>query len=436
MTFVSPKTFIEKLKNLRKNYEESKSLDLETAKQPCTMFRMVGCPNVVKRKKEFGFSDKWLALLDDDLKKEATDKHDEFINALKILTVVTLSLTSEIGNECTIPATARSKTLKLLTDALYEKREDNYMDDETRAACFFATKRFLSENKFIQINGLLKSKLGSHEMSQFSDREWCDFIKFVKTACDTYEGKNIKDNFPITRIMMPLCATPMQVIGTSAGWVFGDITSRTTTMLPVQGKIAVAIGYGMYMMMGATAGTGVLILTPTYAAKLIEAVSGFTLSWVCGVIMGATGNVVGWTIGMTLDLSWKLIAKGFNALINLGYDESKLAKISGYLLTDGRPVIEGVPFTPMCAETLNAHIPEGSLQIPYAINNDELTFTYNNEVTKISLANIKEQPYMAELIQLIESGQPIKAPPQISPQNDTTYEVANQEECDVFSECP
>jgi len=424
MTFVSPETCIEKLRNLRNNYKDKTGVDLSTAKQPNTLLLWAGSKDVKTRNKDIEYIDKWLDLFERQLDK-ATATHNDYIEALRIMTIVSLSRIKDIANECTIPATARSETKKLIHDAVHgEQGNNNYLDDETRAACYYTAQRFLYENKFNQINEQLKNK--------FTDKEWSKFIGFVNNQCDIYQGKNIKNNFPITRIMMPLCATPLRIIGTSAGWVFGDITSRTTTMLPMQGKLAVAIGYGMYMMMGSTAGTGVLILTPTYAAKLIESVSGFTLSWLCGVIMGATGNLIGWTLGMSLDLSWQLIVKGFQTLSNIGYDSNKLAKVSGHLLTDGSQAINGVVIKAMCSESIKEHIPEGSVYVPYCITDQELTIHYDNTVTTIPFNKIGEQPHIKELMQYIASGKTLR--PTGLPENDETPSVMQLEDNEIFSE--
>ncbi|KTD25710.1 Dot/Icm secretion system substrate [Legionella lansingensis] len=375
MGFVLSDKFLPRMASLRSDYQNEAKVILEGTQGPNRLSLFLGAKDTKTRDKQIAFIEKWLAALDNDLHPERlflqealpgsekdtlvtsnpedtqapsssipkepfllhipAEAMENQITALRVLVTASLYLKSQIDSTYS-NYSVRSGEYSILEQLLNKAMglsSTNPMDEETRACCLLAAKRYLTEKgRFETINAVLRPR--------FTESQWNDFLVWVINQCDGLHPK-YKTNYPVTRVMMPLFGKPLELAGYTTGFLLGEMVGKSTKLL--KGRIALTgvISSGLMFFMGPTASVGVMLLAPTYAGKILDAYCGVTLAWVLGTVGNMAGQGIGLGVGLSLDLSWKLIYKTCKVIGRLYSSHESMEKLTGICLTDGARMLNG-----------------------------------------------------------------------------------------------
>lgn len=396
MHFVLSDNFTRQLKSLQTSYEERASIDLSTAQQPYAISCFFGAKDVATRKKQLQFIENWVTLLENELTLEVTSPEtaQTHLAALKIMVSVCLYIKDQIQNDYKIRSGTSTILSKLIDEAM-GKRSKNRLDSESRACCLLATQRFLSEKgQFEAINARL--------VKPFNEKQWRDFHTFVDKECELIDVK-YKEHYPVTRVMMPLIAKPLEIAGYTTGFIVGQMVSKSTKLLRARYALTAAIGSGLMVVMGPTASVGVMLLAPTYAGKILDTFCGVSFAWLFGIAANIAGQSIGLGVGFSLDMSWKLLQKTCSLLAS--FYSAHPDKLSGISLITGNKILEGVELKWVDLQDLESH-PLSTEETTYQACPIEFDFNENEILVKINGEKATfpwqedNKPYMEELRKL------------------------------------
>ncbi|MDI9818341.1 MULTISPECIES: hypothetical protein [unclassified Legionella] len=392
MPFVLSNEFIARLRALRLNYEKQSGINFDTASQPYAIRCFFGAKDVDSRNKQITFIEQWLNALHQELASEdffSSETTQAYVTALRLLMVVCFYTKFQIAATYKV----RSGNSAILEQLIHEAmgvNGVNLVDEETHACCLRTAKRYLTaEGRFEAINANLTPP--------FKEQWWHDFLNYIDTQCNLLDKKYVND-YPITKIMMPLFAKPMEFAGYTTGFLLGDMIGKSTKLFSTRYVLTAAIGSGLLLVMGPTASIGITVLAPTCAGRILDTFCGVSLAWLFGAAGNIVGQGLGFGVGMPIDMSWKLIYKTATLLASLYSNHRYPHKLNGLSLIDGHRIIDSVEFELMDMETLNDKLSLGysACKIKFKVSEKELTVIANNQQETFSWDK-NEQPYMEEL---------------------------------------
>lgn len=379
MHFVLSTKLPSALENLDSDYEKLSGKDLEKSPQPYAISCLFGAKNIESRRGQIAFIKKWLVALREYLiitevsdVSKPTEIIQNYLTALRVLMTICFYIKSKISNNC---------ILDQLLNKAAGVSPTNPIDQETIANCLLAAKRYLKgERRLEAVNAKIQQP--------FSEQEWQDLIKFVKDQCALLDKKQIK-NYPITSIVKPLIAGPLELLGWSVGYVMGDTMSHIP---PVRYTLTAALGGGAYLLVGSSASVCMIILAPAVASRILDTFCGLTLAFVMGKSLKLVGEGVGFGIGMPLDISCQLIGETLSTLTTLYHYSKSGEKLSGISLVDGHLIQDGIDLMLVNLSHLPAQLTlehkEHLTQFEtgeFEIGEDEIIVTIGGKNTRVPL---------------------------------------------------
>ena len=378
MPFVFLNNVISGFKALRKNYEAATHIVLDNAPQPYAISCFFGAKNVGSRKKQIVFIEQWLTVLNKDLSEtsifDSNEARERHIRASRLLIVVGFYIISQIDNAYKVRSGSTATLVQLIQKAMGISSL-NSMDEETRACCLLTSKRYLEEGRgFDAANALLSTA--------FTEREWYDFLVFTQTQCALLDAK-YKVHYPITSILMPICAKPLELAGYATGYVLGDTLGRSNEFLPARCALTIILGSCVIGITGPSVSVGVMLFA---SGRILDTFCGISLAWLMGSALKTVGQGIGFGIGIPLDLACKFLK---NATIALGTIYSSSPKLTGISLIDGHAVIEGVSITLESVDSEFIMVPsegEPDLSVDFE-DGVEITVTLNGQSVRLPWLN-------------------------------------------------
>lgn len=332
MTFVLSENFITQLGNIRKNYEKEAGVKLDQAAQPYSISLFFGAKDVDSRKKQIVFIEQWLSALHRHVSltpvfdsQEALQDH---ITALRVLVAVGLYIKFQIDGTYTFGSGASTLLERLIGQAMGVSR-NNTIDEETRACCLLAAKRFLStEGCFESVNARLRPP--------FTEQQWLNFVEFVNKQSELLDSK-YKTDYPITMVMMSAMAKPMELVGNATGYLVANVLVKSSVFHPARYALTAMVGSGVFVLIGPTANVGALILVPAITGQAIDFLCGASMAWAMGKALKWVGQGIGMGVGIPLDMSKKLLDKTYGLLDSKPDIDPTLR---GIVLIDGRMIVD------------------------------------------------------------------------------------------------
>lgn len=399
-------SFLSKLETLQKDYEERTQVSLDTTPQPAAISLFFGKKDINTRLKQISFIKNWLTILAKELKPDLKFTSEQEVQAhilsLRVLVAVTLYLRAQIA-ESYIMRSSNYAVLKQLLDEALCLSNKNIIDEETYACSILAAQRLLYTHNLQTINSQLSKENPLDKHAYISEREWRNFTIYINNESNQLE-KTWRKEYPITSFMMPLFAIPMQAAGNSMGWLLGDLTAKSYSLLPARHAVTALFGSGLILIMGAPASTGIMLLAPTYAGRLFDTFFGVSLAYVLGSIMRLLGNGIGWGVGMTLDISLKLLCSACSVMMS-SLSHQKQFALTGFNLANGHRIIDGIKLNVVELAELEKLSKDYEAH-PIAFHNGEDGFTVKigDDEAKIKWQPLNDEPaFLQELkVKLLE----------------------------------
>ncbi|MGQ3889388.1 hypothetical protein ACQUW5_10195 [Legionella sp. CNM-1927-20] len=405
-------SFLTKLRTLRTDYENRTKLNLESSPQPYKVSLFFGKKDVKTRLKQITFIENWLTILNTKLKPDlnfnSEDEFQEHLLGLRVLAAIIFYVRNQIDETYTMRSGSNAILMQLLDEAL-SLSHNNVVDEESYACCLLTTQNFISTMQLSKINSLLSTATTNSKNGYINELEWNKFTLFINKQCTPCVKNRYKD-YPITAITVPLFSLPLQATGTSVGWLLGDLTSKSYSLLPMRQTFTTIFASGLVLFLGSTSSMGIMLIAPTYAGKLLDTFFGVSFAYLLGSVMGLLGKGLGWSIGMSLDLSWKLLGSACS-LIAATYSGKANELLTGFTLTNGHRVINGIELQFIELPELEKMITANNEQRPIIINSTKEGFVIKigDEEAKIKWVTTSEPalPHLQELVTKIKEKQTI-----------------------------
>lgn len=421
MIFILSGEFIPKLSNLRPEYEErTKIPSLKDAPQPYAITRFFGAKDVESRDLQISLFEEFLAGLLKDFPMPADESFnkknflralkrefhspkasnfnaEKYLTALKVLVALCFYTKFQIDKTYTLRS-AESAILGQLLDEAMGLTSLNAIDEESKACCLLGARRFLkASGSYEEINACLNKPI--------SELQWKHFSDFVAKECKLLDKKYIKNFYPMTSLMMPVFAKPMELTGYAAGFVFGGILAESSLALHTRYVLTASIS-GCILVIAPSASIGVMLFVPAIAGRFLDATLGISSAWLMGTSMKMVGKGIGFGVGMSLDLSMKLLYKAYSLLVGLSFGKSHQEKLTGISLIDGRCFIEGALVEVVELDNLTNKLSANNKEYPvtFEVIGDELIISVNEQKARIVL-NRDDQSSLIELQKVLDSQQ-------------------------------
>jgi|GEM_PF-5891605 len=327
--YISPDDFDIKFDSLKQIYESIKNISLDEAKQPWIIFCFAGATNVKERKDNFAFigqSSRFFAGKTQlNLSTSTPAQLKDHFQARIVKTVIAIYIKAQILATYKKPSLSLSKLVEIIDDTL-QLNEHNKMDDETWAACLLETKKFFPVWVARQPKAMQKMN--------------ADFLNYVNKELGALESKH-PQKYPITEAITPYIETAFGKIGYGTGYVIGETLSHTTALVPAKLKLIAYAGTGIAYITGYPAVIVAGLFAPHFVDKIVTSICSFTMADVTKYIAQNIGKGAGMSVGLTMDLSVKLVQYSI-ALIATGILNSNKPKMTGVRLLDFLRVENGV----------------------------------------------------------------------------------------------
>lgn len=398
MPYVQPLNLHAKLEldSLFLDYKELTGVDLETAKTPNFFQKKVGVKNAPLRRSEMTFIHKWSSISQRILQLPDLTS-EKFFQANSIVHAAYQYIAHEIGDECTFgKSTARSITKKILDKRFSGGVRSNIMNKEELTLVFFQTRDFL--------NSISRDQLMQAAKPAFKSDELLPFKRYIRSKCSQLQEP--ENYYPCATFISSITKPTGYLLGSSIGYVVGKGLTHTAFALPIQYQMTAMLGSGLYFMMGDMVKTGILVLGPTYAARIFETASGFSLSWLLGITMGFFAEILGLGLGIPFDLVLRALAAAFQA----GNNTNKLPSIDGFIYKTGQSVAGGLPITSVTQEKIEKvskqagaivielkYLPNGSINYSIIDDSNLLKLDSKSKVRQLLESELKSPIYLEEL---------------------------------------
>ncbi len=345
MTFILPDDFLEKLATLRNDYEKLTKTNLSTDPQPNMFFRAVGYKDVNERHHQISLIEKIQKTLlhpffdaNGKLNLSTEDEVNEYFNGLRVLVAAVLYLKSEINDIYWVRSTDHSALVKLLDHAL-ALSNGNIMDEDTLKCVFDITKEYIVSTTPKGYKLRAASKINQDLEALISDPKWSKLDLFVTQQRSKLGGH--PEPYPMTATLMPALATAGYYTGLPIGFILGETFAKSTLMLPARAALTTALGTVLLIASGGgtTISIGLVLVAPPYAGYLLETFMGVSFAAVLGNAMSLLGKGAGWSVGMSLDMTYKLACYALTSLYSK--DSQLVSPISGFNLVNGDYYLNG-----------------------------------------------------------------------------------------------
>jgi hypothetical protein len=345
MPFILQAGKLASLKNIRKEYETIKELNLDESPSWLGRPTFLGGTDVINRRRQILFLQKVHTVLQENLfrAEEITTATTEqewscHITAARTMLAAALYVKSQIGS-----SKRNSALYRLIEDDLGITKE-NYLDEEDEASCIYAARHLFvqasieaCDKAFDDANkALLKAKV-----SPFTIEEWESFKKFLLERPVKKIADDATPKYPITCITQKMFGAAFAYTGAAVGLITGDVVSRSTQALTSKNQLTVTIGSTL-VVLGSAGPYGVALLAPVIAERLITAFCSISMAHILGMTMGMVGQGVGIAVGRPLDYASHVLWTGCKSLGQYAYP-TKLPIITGTRIKDGVTVLCGIP---------------------------------------------------------------------------------------------
>ena len=398
MEFILSPQFIEKLKDLKTNYESKKNIkNLSEQPRPYAVSTFFGATDVDTRYEQIIFLSGLCKFLDRDygICNEAEPLTDDTnIEARLLQDQKRLSAIRCLVTACTFiqSRNSSSSTLnKLISEALGIS-DANLLDQESLACCFKSTRQFLKNG---ELSDSISAFLTANQFPPLNIDTYQEFTEYNNEKA----ASKMFSKFPVTNMMYPIFVNPLQTVGYASGAIVGELLTRSTCLMSANYKITAALGGGAYMLLGAKASAGIFFMAPTLAENFIRNYLTIAMAWLCGNAAGLVGAAFAYSIGISADISWKIVMGSGQYFYDASFATELENKVSGMSLIDGQLVDKGIKLQLQADEVSQADDTPNDLQRCEVIiernNTDDVEASH--EKTDDQLPIRETQPFMEEL---------------------------------------
>ena len=355
MRYILPADALSKLKTIRNDYQVAAKVDFSKTPSRFGLPLALGGTDFTNRKRQVEFLEKVIAAFETSLlepeKITTLEQLNNAAEAYRTLVAACLYLNSQIKG-----SKGHSHLYKLVIKALGFNPK-NFLEESDKAACFYAAKRqFIdSDRAFAKANAVLK-KAG---LQPFSDFEWEGFIDYLKKQTQAQAAANL---YPITSVIQPVMGHLFSYSGATAGFLLGEVMSNSTKVMSSKLQLTAMVGTGM-IFIGSASSTGVAFIAPAIAAKLIDTYFKISLADIMACIMNIIGQSVGIGIGMSLDLSYRLLCCLCRIIGQSLYSIPKPPQIDGIRISDGAIICGGIVLQLVPVDNLPANYEKEGMRI-------------------------------------------------------------------------
>lgn len=374
MHFILAPGNLAKFNNLRKTYETEKHVDLNEKPSIIGTPIFFGGTDVVNRSKQIAFLEKVNAIFKVHLLNEEEIKtpiqRQVYIIASRFMIAACLYVQSQISS-----SKRNSVLYRIIEDNLGVSTE-NFLDDEDKEEFYLTAKRLIeTPSAFEHANTSLQKK----GIQPFSEKEWEQFHTYLKEMCHKKEKKDQYSTFPVISLTQPFFGATFSYVGATVGVVLAEGVSNSTSAIAPRVQLTALVGSTLLVFSPAGT-TGVALLAPVIATKLLTSFCTISLAHIMGTVAGYLGQGVGMGVGLPFDLAYNLLWS-VCSLISRYYSKiPTLAPIDGIRLVDGATVIAGIPIQ---------LVPEN--QLPPGCTKKTLEITETGEI-RIEGEEIKDSP--------------------------------------------
>lgn len=340
MPFILESNRIDKFDNLRKDYETKKNIDLQDTPSIIGMPTFLGGTDVKNRRKQISFLEKIKAVLNRFLLKEEDIKTPQQwqanLMASRIMIAACLYVQSEISS---------GATLNHLINEYLGVTAENFFDKKDKVICYQTAHKLIDQ---LDVLTSINTEMRSLGKKEFSETEWGRFSSFIlkeealKKEDKKKKSKTDSTNYPVTNFVLPVFENAFSYVGLTVGWVVAEVISSSSAAIAPRIQLTSWVG-GALMILGPTGATGVALLAPTIAARLLSSFCTISLASITGKAMGLVGKGTGIVVGLPFDLIYNLLWATGTLLINYSTNPSKLPSINGVRIADGVIVRNGQP---------------------------------------------------------------------------------------------
>lgn len=357
MRFILSPGAIANLDSLRAEYQKIRNVDLDKEPSMIGLPTLFGGTNVKVRSIQVTFLEKMQIILQANLLKEEDIKTPEQWQANLTASRLMIAACLYVQDQISRPKND-SALYKLINSSLGVK-DENYLDEEDKEACYFAANRVISSSKVALEDA--NATLVKAGRKPFSEKEWNDFSLYLEDKCQA-KADNPYTNYPITSITQPLFGAAFSYTGVTIGFLGGDVISHSTNAMSPRSQLTALVGSTL-LALGPAGPTGVALFAPVIAGKIISGYCSVSLAHVLGIAMGILGQGVGMIVGLPLDGAYQVIWRSSAAISHYYSKSNNSPERCGVRIADGMIVIYGIPIQVT---------PESQLPVDYKQHNIEI----------------------------------------------------------------
>lgn len=349
MHFILIPGSITKFAHLREDYEAQKHVDLSEEPSMIALPTFFGGVDVVSRSKQITFLEKVYTVMKMHWVKEEEIKTPQQwqVNLItaRFMMAACLHVLSEINS-----SKRRSVLYKILEDNLGITNL-NFLDEEDKEACYLTANRLVNTPNAFEHSNVALQKAG---VKPFTEMEWHKFTQFLKELCHKKEPKAKPSHFPVVSITQPFFGMAFSYVGATLGIVAAEAVSNSTTAIAPRVQLTALVG-STFLIINPAGTTGVALLAPVIAAKILTSFCTISLAHIMGSAMGMLGQGVGIGVGVPFDVAYNILWSVCSLIGRIYSKTPGMALINGIRIADGTPIMAGIPVQLLATSEL----PEG-----------------------------------------------------------------------------
>ncbi len=337
MQFILVPGSIRQFANIRNDYEEKRKINLEATPSMLGMPTIFGGTDVKNRRKQISFVEKMNCVLNRFLFEEEEIKTAEQwqanLMASRIMIAVALYIQNQIGSS------KDNSALYRLINTYLGVSSENFFDDEDQESCYqTAAKLINQQDALTHINAELRIVGGK----EFTKEEWEQFVSFIKNeVCKKNAPLPVYNKYPVTTLIQPIFETAFSYVGSTIGWVVAEALSNSSAAITPRLKVTSLVG--SLLVMGPAGATGVALLAPVIASRLLSSFCTISLASMSGATMAYVGKGTGVLVGLPFDLVYNLLRATGSLIVSYSTAPPHLAPLNGIRIADGVYVAQGNP---------------------------------------------------------------------------------------------
>ncbi|WP_133137390.1 hypothetical protein [Legionella rowbothamii] len=345
MQFILVAGSIEKFKNLRKDYEERRQINLDKA--PTSWLTFFGATDVQTRNRQISFLEKTIAVLEHFLHKDEkfTTQHEFQANlmASRIVIAAALCVQEEIRQtylQHQIGKCEEKSALYQLINEYLGLTPENFLDEEDKQSCYeTANKLITTQDALTHLN---------HELQQlkhpgFTESEWKLFSDFIAQQQKKKTTPRPPPSYlPVGNTFAPVFGETFYYVGLTIGWVVAGAVSSSSAAITPRLEVTSWVSSAL-LFIGPTNIAGVALLAPTIASRLISTFCNFSFSSMSGTAGRLIGQYTGQVAGLPFDIAYNLLRATGSFLANYSSQPPSLAPLDGICIAKGVPAVHGHP---------------------------------------------------------------------------------------------